>query len=273
MSSEEFLDTTFVKVNNNPFKLRTFYEEKLYDRTIRRLNKIDQHYSKILKELFNNVDEMNKELDNSIKTLERIEFQKIPQFDTVHIVDVFDRTKRYTYDSEDAYMSAIDDCNYMVEIIGNQGQNIKPVFDIDSYEPIDIDNEILRIQSIPHFKDCKVVYATREPRQEMDKTRYSYHIYVIGCKIRAENLKELFMMMKLNEIDYYDRVIYNNYSILYAPFTSSKVDKYHNIIKVPPMIPVDCSVFDCCASYIREDWKDINEEFDVIRQHRETIQK
>lgn len=75
MSSEEFLDTTFVKVNNNPFKLRTFYEEKLYDRTIRRLNKIDQHYSKILKELFNNVDEMNKELDNSIKTLEQIESQ------------------------------------------------------------------------------------------------------------------------------------------------------------------------------------------------------
>lgn len=78
MSSVEILDSSIIKVNNNPFKLRTFYEEKLHDRTLRRLNKVDQHYCKLFKELSHSVDEIDKELVNYIKTLEQIECQIEP---------------------------------------------------------------------------------------------------------------------------------------------------------------------------------------------------
>ena len=46
--------------------------------------------------------------------------------------------------------------------------------------------------------------------------------------------------------------IYDSNKVLFLPFTTKKTDGS----KIPPLTPVDCVIFDCCASYIKEDFDD-----------------
>lgn len=196
------------------------------------------------------------------------------EFGKVIIVDLFDRTKKTTYDTEEAYMKAVKDCPYMGELIGGQGQYIKPVFDIDAYEQIDIEKEIERLQ--PVFQGKKINYAKREPREHNGKMKYSYRVYVDGCRIRSEYMKELFndtmkyLKVKLNaNTDHYDGGIYDKNRILHTPYTTAKINK-NKTIDVPMLTPVNCSAFDCCASYVLEDYDNGRDEmYDQLKAHSE----
>lgn len=75
MSSIELLDKNIVNVSDKSFKLANFYEDKLHDRTIHRITKVEEHYCKIFTELSHNLDELDSELDTFIKTLGQIESQ------------------------------------------------------------------------------------------------------------------------------------------------------------------------------------------------------
>jgi hypothetical protein len=46
--------------------------------------------------------------------------------------------------------------------------------------------------------------------------------------------------------------IYDSNKVLFLPFTTQKTDGS----KIPPLTPIDCEIFDCCASYIKEDFED-----------------
>jgi hypothetical protein len=43
-----------------------------------------------------------------------------------------------------------------------------------------------------------------------------------------------------------------SYNVFVFPLTTPK--KYGS--KIPPLTPVDCEIFDCCASYIKEEFED-----------------
>ncbi len=46
------------------------------------------------------------------------------------------------------------------------------------------------------------------------------------------------------------------------PYNKEQVKpKQADDIKVPSLIPVDCGIFDCCASYIQEDYDDWDIQF------------
>ena len=145
----------------------------------------------------------------------------------------------------------------MVEMIGEFGQQIKPIFDVDAYNnDIDINQVIIDIQSL--FPNKQVNYAKREPREYNNKgIKYSYRFYVLNVRITSKNIKTLLIENGLNNNPIYDMSIYDKNKVLFLPLTTKKADD----IKVPSLIPIDCDIFDCCASYIKEDYEDWDIKF------------
>ena len=62
-------------------------------------------------------------------------------YNSVIITKYNDRKSRYICDDENGYLSYIKSYPDMVELIGEYGQQIKPILDIDAYDnDIDIDD-------------------------------------------------------------------------------------------------------------------------------------
>jgi hypothetical protein len=189
--------------------------------------------------IYNNVEKELKEIANNIYC------------NKVFITDLNNRNIKFECKNNKDYYEYLKDNAGMVELIGGYEQQIKPVFDVDAYN-IDPDiNEIMAdIKKI--FPDKIVKFAKREPREFKNKgVKYSYRAYVQGVRITYKNLKKLIIENGLNNNDIYDMSIYHKNKVLYLPLTTKKLNS-----DVPPLIPIDCDIFDCCASYIKQDYED-----------------
>ena len=104
------------------------------------------------------------------------------EFNKVLITKFNDRASKYICDNEKGYKQYLKENPDMVENIGEYGQQIKPILDVDAYdaEP-NIDEIIADIQKI--FPNKSVNYAKREPRDYKGKMKYSYRFYVDGVRI------------------------------------------------------------------------------------------
>lgn len=176
----------------------------------------------------------------------------MPQnFGEVSITNVYDRTFHYMCDNVEGYKEHLKTFPDMVENIGEYSQQIKPVFDIDAYiDDIDIDKVKTEINSI--FPNKNINYATRGVRNTKNGLKYSYRFYVDGVRIQSKNLKKLLIDGGFDKKKEYDLSIYDKNKVLFLPLTNKKIN---NEI-VPELKPVDCSIFECCASYILEDFED-----------------
>jgi hypothetical protein len=142
------------------------------------------------------------------------------------------------------------------EIIGGYGQQIKPIFDIDAYKT-DINKDEINKIILSLFPDKKTVYASRIPRETDKGLKYSYRFYVLGVRITAKNLHKLIIDAGFDKKNIFDLSIYKYKGLLYLPFTTKKKDnKAGGLIDVPELTPINCDLFDCCASYIAEDYED-----------------
>ena len=174
-----------------------------------------------------------------------------------------DRTYRYYCNSKDAYIKKIKECPDLPELIGFFRQQVKPCFDVDAYEKdIDINEIIAKINVL--FPNKKVNTAKREPREYNNKgIKYSYRFYVDGVRMTTKNLKKY-----LNDNGYtkdnepFDLSIYDSNKVLFLPLSTKKFndDKIH-----PALTPIDCDIFDCCASYIKEDFEDWDLKFVEVK--------
>ena len=181
-------------------------------------------------------------------------------FNKVFITNIRNRTERYECNNIEGYKSHLKENPNMVECIGEYSQQIKPVFDIDAYDTKpDINCIIADINKI--FPDKPVKYAVREPREFKGKFKYSYRLYVLNVRITSKHIKTLLIENELNNNPIYDMSIYDKNKVLFLPLTTKKADD----IKVPALIPVDRDIFDCCASYIQEDYED----WDVLYKKEE----
>jgi hypothetical protein len=163
---------------------------------------------------------------------------------------------RYHCNDIEGYNNYLKDHPDMCEMIGEYGQQIKPVFDVDAYNnDINIDEVINEINKI--FPNKEINYAKREPREYKNKgVKYSYRFYVKDVRITSKNLKQLCINNKLNENPIFDMSIYTKNRVLLLPLTTFKMDTKHNLYQVPKLNPINCDIFDCCASYIKEDYED-----------------
>ena len=179
----------------------------------------------------------------------------------VHITQLKRRDFKYLCNNEHGYKEHLKTNPDMVEIIGAFGQQIKPAFDLDAYEEFDINSFINHIT--PLFPNKKIVYANRKKRKHKKGFKYSFRVYVVGVRILSKNLKKFIIDNHINiKFPCLDMSIYDKNRVLYTPCTTEKEDKdTGKNIKIPALEPVNCSIFDCCASYIEEEYEDWDVKF------------
>ena len=177
-----------------------------------------------------------------------------------------DRTSKYMCDNEKGYKQYLKENPDMCENIGEYGQQIKPVFDVDAYEAEPDVNEIIAdINKI--FPGKSVNYAKREPRDYKGKMKYSYRFYVDGVRITSKNLKALLIENEFNKNPIYDMSIYDKNKVLFLPLTTKKADS----AKIPALIPHECDIFKCCASYIQSGFEDWDAKMPVVEEPKREI--
>jgi len=177
-------------------------------------------------------------------------------FGRVLISSIYNRQTRVEVQTEAEYMEQFKKKNYnqggLCEIVGLEEFQVKPYFDLD---PKGEDFDYSIIESIK--ADAKAIYddevfeMSREAREELGKIKHSIRLY-IRARITYKNIpvvyKELF-----DKYDIIDKSVYNPNRIMFAPLSDRKKD-----ISVPPLMVKYGSIFDCCATYIEEDYEDLD---------------
>ena len=177
-------------------------------------------------------------------------------YNSVLITCFNNRSNQYTCDNVAGYNNHLEENPNMVEDIGKYGQQIKPVFDIDAYDSDIIMNEVIAdINKV--FPNKSIYYAKRDPREYKGKMKYSYCFYVDGVRITSKNLKALLISNGFDKNKIYDMSIYDKNKVLFLPLTTNKTDN----TTIPALVPIDCDIFKCCASYIQEDFEDWDAKF------------
>ena len=176
-------------------------------------------------------------------------------YNSVNITKFNDRKCRYVCDNEEGYRKYLQNEPDMAEVIGEFRQQIKPILDVDAYiNDINVNEVFEKINKV--FPNKSVKYAKREPRETKKGLKYSYRFYVQDVRITSKNLKNLLIKNGFDKNEIYDMSIYDSNKILFLPLTTKKVG-----CDVPPLTPIDCSIFECCASYIKEEYEDWDLKF------------
>lgn len=178
------------------------------------------------------------------------------RYGIVKVWRFFKRDEIVELSTEEEYNEHLSTNPLMVEVIGLTEQLIKPVFDIDSYDnAIDI-KEIKQIIN-DLFPNKEIAYAKRKPRMHNGKMKESYRFYVKDTKITWRNMRKYLEMKGYDKHPMIDMSIYKTDSQLHTPNTKHKyIEK--KICEVPILEVVEGSLFDCCASYVEENYEDWN---------------
>jgi hypothetical protein len=196
---------------------------------------------------------------------------EIGKYGRVLITSMFKRDTRIPIQTEDEYMKKLKIMNSnqggLCEIVGLEDFKVKPYFDIDfkdvnnkGFDEKIIYNIIEDIQKI-HNRD--VFIATREPRycevridgKYVDVMKYSFRLYQDGTQITYYNIPIVFKDV-FDKYDIIDKGVYDRNRSLLAPFSNKKRNEV-----VPELKVIKGNIFDCCATYIKEDYVDLDEVF------------
>lgn len=144
----------------------------------------------------------------------------------------------------------------LCEFVGLSEFQVKPYFDLDPKDDIDysifdeFENDIKKICN------KEVFISGRDPREEEWRgkitVKHSRRFY-LKARITYSNIpivfKELFDKYK----DFIDDSVYSLNRRLFTPLTTKKRE-----CEVPKLKLIKGSIFDCCASYIEEDYEDLD---------------
>ena len=182
----------------------------------------------------------------------------------VKTIDFYGKYAREDISTENALIEHIGARNNACEIIGEEGQKIKPIFDFDSNVPINIDEMTVKINKV--FPNKKVNYAMREPRLKNEKMRYSVRGYVDGVMIKVCNLAEL---VKNADIKEADPSIYSRNRKMFLPLTTRKE---YNVVVPELKLLNGATLFECCSSYIKEDFEDWDEKVEELIKGKKILE-
>jgi len=163
--------------------------------------------------------------------------------------------------SEKEYLEEFDKRNKkggFCEIVGLKEFQVKPYLDIDPKGEFDyslIDNIKADINEIiGQYTDepVEIYEAQREPREENGKIKHSIRLYP-KARISYHNIPILFKDL-FDKYDILDNSIYNPNRRYFLPLSDRKRD-----FPVPPIMVKYGSILDCCATYIKEDYINLDE--------------
>ena len=163
--------------------------------------------------------------------------------------------------SEKEYLEEFDKRNKkggFCEIVGLKEFQVKPYLDIDpkgefDYSIIDdIKADIHEIISQYTDEPIEIYEQQREPREENGKIKHSIRLY-LKARISYNNIPILFKDL-FDKYDILDKGIYNPNRRLFLPLSDKKRD-----FQVPALMVKYGSILDCCATYILEDYINLDE--------------
>jgi hypothetical protein len=188
-----------------------------------------------------------------------------PEFERVLICNIHKRDTRIPVRTEEEYINEFKRKNKqaggLCEIVGLKEYQVKPYFDVDGK---DKSNESFDVSIINNIcDDIQTIYnndiyiAKREPREEGGVMKYSYRLY-LKARITWTNIPILFKEV-FDKYSCVDKSVYDRNRILFVPLSDRKKD-----LDVPPLINIKGSIFDCCATYIKEQYNDLDSEMPEI---------
>ena len=197
----------------------------------------------------------------------------ISQFERVLITSIYKRNTRIEVFEECEYKLQVNKydkkgCGGICEIVGLEEFQVKPYFDIDAKIDLDksfdetiiddIENDINEICNVKIFK------SKREPREYDGKIKYSFRLY-LEARISYANIPILFKTV-FDKYDIIDNSVYNRNRILFTPMNKIKKDDF-----VPELKIVNGEIFDNCATYIKEDYIDLDLKIENKKDLKEEI--
>lgn len=199
-------------------------------------------------------------------------------FQRVLITNIYDRKEKgftkYPVYTEEEYMQELKKRNKnqggLCELVGLEELQVKPYFDLDPkgdfnysiFDDFEADVKIIYLKLVS--KEAVVNVAGREPREETSRgltiIKHSRRYY-IEAKISYFNIpivfKELFEKYK----NIIDTSVYSTNRRLFAPLSDRKRD-----LDVPQLKVIKGSIFGCCATYIKEDYENLDLKVEIIKE-------
>jgi len=169
--------------------------------------------------------------------------------------------------TEEEYMKAFKKYNKaeggLAEILGLNEYQVKPYFDLDPKGDFNYSIIDEFIQDLKKVCNVDEGIAGREGREVKGVIKHSRRIY-LKARITYSNIPIIFKEVFDKYKGICDTSVYTPSRCLYLPLSERKKKE-----KVPEMKVLKGSLFDCCASYIEEDYEDldlrIKEKSDVAK--------
>lgn len=148
------------------------------------------------------------------------------------------------------------------ELVGLEEYQVKPYFDLDpkgdfDYSKFDeFENDLLELCPNGNIFSCG-----RDARYEKSIKKHSRRFYVGGYKITYYNIPIVFKEIFDKYKGIVDDGVYDHNRRLYAPLTHQKRE-----LCVPKLNLIKGSIFDCCATYIEEEYEDLDLKVKAVEQ-------
>ena len=177
--------------------------------------------------------------------------------------DGLSRTPIFTINE---YNDKFDDINRkggICELVGTNDCQVKPYFDLDpkgdfDYNKLDeVKNDIKEVITNLTNTNVNIYEAQREPREENGVLKHSIRLYP-AVRCLYSNILTLFKSV-FDKYPFIDKGIYNPNRRLYCSNNDRKRD-----LVVPALKPIHGSVLDCCATYIKEDYPNLDQYVKVV---------
>ena len=193
------------------------------------------------------------------------------QYNRVLIGNKLNADKKTTYiRTENEYykqLSLLDEKGVFFEKVGSDEYKVKPYFDLDGRGNIELDKIYDEFEKdLNKIYDAPIASMGRETREEKGKIKHSRRYYLLNTKIFYSSIKyffkDLFDKYGKKGLDILDEGIYDSNRKYYLPLSSYKIrneGKKTIVYSVPKLELIKGSIFDNCASYIEENYIDLDE--------------
>jgi hypothetical protein len=199
---------------------------------------------------------------------------EISKYQRVLISSMWKRDTRIPITTEDEYMNKFLKMNInqggFCEMVGLNEYQVKPYFDLD-FKDINnegFDDNIIEdiIKDIQKIFKSDIYIAKRDPREVefknqgtiIDVMKYSYRLYQ-QARISYNNIEIVYkdVFDKYDKNNLFDKSVYQRNRVMLVPLSNRKKNDV-----VPPLKVIKGNLFDCCATYIKEDYEDLDKLFE-----------